>query len=487
MSWKNTLRPSIQTTRRRRIPLVPTRFNPVPGRLALGAGAVSLAVTLAACGSSSSGTAAKSSKAPSASASPGITFSTASVPGLGTVVVDGRGRTVYILTSGGHRNLPCTDSSGCTKLWRDLPLPDGTSAAKAGNGIQPSLLRTMKRSDGETYPTCNGWLMYEYAADAGPGQASGQGIKSFGGAWYVLNASGNPVTLRGAGLGYLPTSCNHTSIARLVQNVSQQRIRANLNYLERDSSGRLGTRYEGTQGNATKTVWVKNMLTQYGLTAALQPIPHKKVRNVVATIRASKPTAVFGVGAHVDSINHDDKDGPAPGADDNGSGVVAFMEAARVLASFPKACFKTSIDFVAFNDEEEDMEGSPAYVASLRNKKMMGFINMDMVGYGDTPCIKDRYNDKDREGWLAAKISSVTKTYNIPLKIKLEQYEKGDSDHIAFWEKDIPAIYEEECMHGHQAHSTKDTTERINYDEITLVTQTLVATLAELVSGTNSK
>ncbi len=26
------------------------------------------------------------------------------------------------------------------------------------------------------------------------GQASGQGIKGFGGTWYVLNASGNPVT-----------------------------------------------------------------------------------------------------------------------------------------------------------------------------------------------------------------------------------------------------------------------------------------------------
>jgi predicted lipoprotein with Yx(FWY)xxD motif len=164
------------------------------GRLALGAGAVSLAMTLAACGSSSSGTGAKSSAAPSASPSPGAMFSTASVPGLGRVVVDGRGRTVYIVTSARHTNVPCTDASGCTKIWPDLPLPSGTSAAKAGNGIQASLLGTRKLSDGETYPTYNGWLMYEYAADSGPGQASGQGIKGFGGTWYVLNASGNPVT-----------------------------------------------------------------------------------------------------------------------------------------------------------------------------------------------------------------------------------------------------------------------------------------------------
>ena len=32
-----------------------------------------------------------------------------------------------------------------------------------------------------------------FAGDSGPGQAKGQGIKSFGGTWYVVNASGNPV------------------------------------------------------------------------------------------------------------------------------------------------------------------------------------------------------------------------------------------------------------------------------------------------------
>jgi predicted lipoprotein with Yx(FWY)xxD motif len=52
----------------------------------------------------------------------------------------------------------------------------------------------MKLSDGETYPTYNGWLMYEYTGDSGPGQANGQGLRSFSGTWYVLNASGNPVT-----------------------------------------------------------------------------------------------------------------------------------------------------------------------------------------------------------------------------------------------------------------------------------------------------
>lgn len=172
----------------------------LPNTALVAATALAAAVTLAGCGGGSNKSAASTSSSGS-SANPATTFSTASVSGLGTVVVDGRGRTVYILTSGGHVNVPCTDASGCTKVWPNLPLPAGMSAAKAGSGITASLLSTKKLSDGKTYPTYNGWLMYEYAADSGPGKAAGQGIKSFGGTWYVLNASGSPVTSKASGSG----------------------------------------------------------------------------------------------------------------------------------------------------------------------------------------------------------------------------------------------------------------------------------------------
>ena len=56
--------------------------------------------------------------------------------------------------------------------------------------------------NGETYATYNGRLLYEYSGDSSPGDANGQGIKSFGGTWYVLDDSGNPVTSGGSGGGY---------------------------------------------------------------------------------------------------------------------------------------------------------------------------------------------------------------------------------------------------------------------------------------------
>jgi predicted lipoprotein with Yx(FWY)xxD motif len=121
-------------------------------------------------------------------------FRTANVSGLGMVVVDGNGRTVYLLTSAAQKNVPCDDASGCTKVWPDLPLPDGTSGATAGPGLQQSLLGTMKLSDGQTYPTYGGYLMYEFTGDTGPAQSHGQGITSFGGTWYAITPAGAPLT-----------------------------------------------------------------------------------------------------------------------------------------------------------------------------------------------------------------------------------------------------------------------------------------------------
>jgi predicted lipoprotein with Yx(FWY)xxD motif len=152
-----------------------------------------------AAGAASAGQTSSPSAAPSGGpSSPGTMFSTADVSGLGTILVDGRGHTVYVLTADGKTNVPCEDSTGCTRIWPDLPFPAGTSAATAGTGVRASLLGSKKLSDGETYPTYNGWLMYEYVADTGPARGLGEGITSFGGTWYALDPSGNSVVPRGA-------------------------------------------------------------------------------------------------------------------------------------------------------------------------------------------------------------------------------------------------------------------------------------------------
>jgi predicted lipoprotein with Yx(FWY)xxD motif len=164
------------------------------GGLVLGA-----AITVAACGSSSSSTASGSGSASSAPAggSPSttaVTISAKSVPGVGTVLVNGQGKTLYLLSSEKGGKLTCTDSNGCTKVWPDTELPKGMTAAQAGTGVQGSLLGTVKSSSGSLYVTYNGWPLYTFSGDSGAGAAHGQGITSFGGTWYALTTSGNPAT-----------------------------------------------------------------------------------------------------------------------------------------------------------------------------------------------------------------------------------------------------------------------------------------------------
>jgi predicted lipoprotein with Yx(FWY)xxD motif len=116
--------------------------------------------------------------------------------GLGNVLVDGRGRTVYVLTKNGSKNATCTDGNGCTAVWPDLSLPAGVHKATAGNGVTAAMLKSKKESDGETYATYNGWLLYEFSGDSAAGQSHGEGVKDQWGTWYALTPAGAPVTAK---------------------------------------------------------------------------------------------------------------------------------------------------------------------------------------------------------------------------------------------------------------------------------------------------
>lgn len=97
-----------------------------------------------------------------------------------------------------------------------------------------------------------------------------------------------------------------------------------------------------------------------------------KERNVIADLPGANPGEVVLVGAHFDSWD------PAQGADDNGSGVAAVLEAARLLKSLgiKPGC---TIRFAFFSGEEEANLGSRAYVETHRAEldHLRAFLLMD--------------------------------------------------------------------------------------------------------------
>jgi predicted lipoprotein with Yx(FWY)xxD motif len=173
------------------------RRGPLRSWLLAGGLALGTATTVAACGSSSSSTAVGSpgSSAPSgASSAASATISAKSVPGVGTVLVNRQGQTLYMLTSEKGGKITCTQANGCTQAWPETLLTNGATTAKAGSGVQSSLLGTVKDASGNLEVTYNHWPLYTFSGDSGPGVAKGQALTSFGGTWYVLNGSGNPMT-----------------------------------------------------------------------------------------------------------------------------------------------------------------------------------------------------------------------------------------------------------------------------------------------------
>jgi predicted lipoprotein with Yx(FWY)xxD motif len=147
---------------------------------------VALAV-LAGCGGGSAGSYGGSSGAPSAKAS-----NTASIAlahsGLGTILVNGQGRTLYLFKADKGTSSAC--AGACASSWPPLTTAD---QPKAGSGVAAAKLGTTKRGDGTAEVTYNGHPLYTYAGDSAPGQTAGQGIDDFGAEWYALSPAGTQI------------------------------------------------------------------------------------------------------------------------------------------------------------------------------------------------------------------------------------------------------------------------------------------------------
>jgi predicted lipoprotein with Yx(FWY)xxD motif len=160
-------------------------WNMRNGRARLfGLVSVAALLTLAACAKSTvSGSGGGTSNPTSGSGA--VTVSTASVAGVGTVLVDSKGFTLYYLKSEPTGTITCTGS--CATNWPPLLLPAGTMSASAGTGVSDGDLATIARPDGGTQVTYKGMALYLFAGDQSAGQANGQGTEDF----FAVTTSGS--------------------------------------------------------------------------------------------------------------------------------------------------------------------------------------------------------------------------------------------------------------------------------------------------------
>jgi predicted lipoprotein with Yx(FWY)xxD motif len=119
-----------------------------------------------------------------------VVVSTKTLPKLGTVLVDGKGRTLYMFVPDKRRKVTCHKI--CAAVWPPVELPRDAKVAARGK-VRASLLGSDRDSARERVVTYNRWPLYTYVGDTASGQARGQALDLNGGLWYVLAPSGKVI------------------------------------------------------------------------------------------------------------------------------------------------------------------------------------------------------------------------------------------------------------------------------------------------------
>jgi predicted lipoprotein with Yx(FWY)xxD motif len=107
--------------------------------------------------------------------------------GLGRLLVNSRGFTLYAFSRDGGGTDRCVQVRGCTGVW---PVLRATGRPVAGGGVEASLLGTIGLPGGVRQVTYAGHPLYTYAFDNAPAQTGYVGASQFGGVWRALTASG---------------------------------------------------------------------------------------------------------------------------------------------------------------------------------------------------------------------------------------------------------------------------------------------------------
>jgi predicted lipoprotein with Yx(FWY)xxD motif len=151
-----------------------------------GGALAALAALAAGCGGGGA-TAAKSAP-PKTSSGQAATVGVANT-GLGQVLVNSKGLTLYLFKADQGTKSACTGA--CAGAWPPL-LAQGKPTV--GSGVNTSLVGTTGRPEGATQVTYNGHPLYTFAQDSQPGETNGQGVSAFGASWFTLNAAGTQVS-----------------------------------------------------------------------------------------------------------------------------------------------------------------------------------------------------------------------------------------------------------------------------------------------------
>src|SRR5436190_15013122 len=199
---------------------------------------------------------------------------------------------------------------------------------------------------------------------------------------------------------FAQTSQKDPMIVKMVNDVSKDSLQS---YVKKMVSfgtrNTLSTQTDPNRGIGAARNWVLSRFNEFAkqsggrLTAIIDTTTLQKdgrrvdttllLGNVMATLKGTDPSdkRIFIISGQLDNMRSNvmDRNGDAPGANDDASGVAAVMECARIMSKHP---FPATIIFVAVSGEEQGLLGSTfmSEKAKKENWNIEAVLNNDIMG-----------------------------------------------------------------------------------------------------------
>jgi hypothetical protein len=245
----------------------------------------------------------------------------------------------------------------------------------------------------------------------------------------------------GPGLRIRPQRPDH-ELRELLEEINPHRMRATIEKLVSFGTRHtLSSQTDPNRGIGAATNWIFSQMQAFAassggrmtveLQSFIQPPANRiptptKITNVIATLRgSSSPDRIYLVSGHIDSrvtdvLNFTDD---APGADDDGSGVAAVMELARVMATrSPEA----TIVFACVAGEEQGLYGS-AFMAQqykAAGADIQGMFSNDIIG-------ASKADDGTRDARHVRLFAEGVPTTETPQQAAIRQSVGGEGDGVS--------------------------------------------------------
>ena len=246
-----------------------------------------------------------------------------------------------------------------------------------------------------------------------------------------------------------------------VDQASYAHLHGDLLFTHTGDDRRYGAEHDLARNN------IQSSFISFGLVTSLQGFQYNSTTyyNVVGEfVGTTRPSDVYIVGAHYDSVGN-------PGADDNASGTAAVMELARLIAQWRSAA---TVRFIAFDREEQGLLGSSAYAGAHAGEHILGMVSLDMLAYRATQHSRARlYGRSPLSDAVKTGLAGALADY---VGITAADYGQLDaSDHAPFEWNGFPAalLIEDDVWANPYYHKPTDALETAgNIDYVYAVTLT---------------